>query len=98
MSLPVLAIATIIIVTIYVADRIIGTRCHRRVEELRAEWRSDFAKRFPPLSDDEFMARCRPGTRPEIALKVRRTLSDCLGIDYERIYPESQLVRDLGAE
>ncbi len=54
-----------------------------------------FHKRFPPISDDQFMALCPPGTNREIALKVRQVMSDCSGIDYEQIYPDSQLVRDL---
>lgn len=57
-----------------------------------------FEQKFPPLSDDEFVARCSPGTKPQIALKVRRTLADCLCVEYERIYPSSTLQDDLGAE
>ena len=57
-----------------------------------------FKERFPPISDAEFVARCRPGTRAEVALKVRATLADALGVDYERIYPSSRLMADLGAE
>jgi hypothetical protein len=56
-----------------------------------------FEKRFPPISDKEFLAQCEPGTNPEIALKVRRILSDSLGIEYERIHPNASLVRDLDA-
>jgi len=55
-----------------------------------------FERRFPPISDDEFMARCKPGTNREIALTVRRIVSTQLGVDYERIYPESLFVNDLG--
>lgn len=63
-------------------------------------WRKEraFRERFPPISDEEFLARCPPGTDPEIALKVRETLSDARGVDRERIYPESRLIADLGAE
>jgi hypothetical protein len=57
-----------------------------------------FEERFPPISDEEFVARCAPGTSPEVALGVRRMLSDALGVDYERIYPSSRLIKDLGAE
>jgi hypothetical protein len=59
--------------------------------------RTIFNERFPPISDAEFLARCRPGTRPDVALGVRRVLSDSLGVDYERIYPSSRLIEDLGA-
>ena len=57
-----------------------------------------FNERFPPISDAEFLARCSPGTDPDIALKVRRIVSDSLGVEYERIYPSSRLIADLGAE
>ena len=55
-------------------------------------------KQFPPISNQEFLERCTPGTNPYIALKVRRILSESLGVEYERIYPESRLLEDLGAE
>ncbi len=58
-----------------------------------------FEAKFPPISDDEFLALGEPGTHREIALKVRRRiLSDSLVIDYDRIYPSASLVDDLGAE
>jgi hypothetical protein len=57
-----------------------------------------FAERFPPISDAEFMARCTPGTRPEVALKVRRIVADAFGIEYERVYPSSRFVEDLDAD
>lgn len=60
--------------------------------------RNDFNERFPPISDDEFMARCPAGTNRVIALKVRRIIAHQLGIEYERIYPESSFVNDLGAD
>jgi hypothetical protein len=56
-----------------------------------------FDREFPPISDDEFMARSSC-TNPEIALKVRRILPECLNIDYERIHPSATLQGDLGAE
>ena len=57
-----------------------------------------FEKQFPPISDTEFMSLCPPGTKPTIALKVRRIFADQLGVEYERIYPSSRIVEDLGAE
>ena len=57
-----------------------------------------FNERFPPISDEEFLARCTPGTNPYIALKVRSVLSESLGVEYERIYPESRLAEDLIGE
>lgn len=53
---------------------------------------------FPPISDEEFLARCTPGTRPEVALTVRRIVAEQLGFEYERIYPSSRFVEDLGAD
>lgn len=55
-------------------------------------------ERFPPISDAEFVARCAPGTSPEVALKVRSIVADALGVDYDRVYPSSRLMEDLGAE
>jgi hypothetical protein len=57
-----------------------------------------FREKFPPISDAEFMALCPPGTRPEIALRVRKIISDSLNVEYERIYPSSRLNQDLGAD
>jgi hypothetical protein len=60
--------------------------------------RAAFAAKFPPMSDAKFVEQCGPGISPTVALKVRGNLSDALGVDYERIYPSSRLVEDLGAE
>jgi hypothetical protein len=57
-----------------------------------------FQERFPPMSDEEFVRACGPGTNPDIALRVRRIVSESLGVDYERIHPSSSFVNDLGAE
>lgn len=52
--------------------------------------REAFAQHFPPISDAEFMARCRPGTDPQVALRVRRIVAEACDVDYERIYPSSR--------
>ncbi len=57
-----------------------------------------FESRFPPISDEEFLARCGPGTDPEIALGVRRIVSEKLCIEYERIHPDASFIDDLGAD
>ena len=57
-----------------------------------------FEKRFPPISDAEFVARCTPGTDPAVALRVRRIVADWLGVEYERIYPSTRFVDDLGLD
>lgn len=58
----------------------------------------DFECRFPPISDEEFLARCGPGTDPEIALGVRRIVSEKLCIEYERIHPDASFMDDLGTD
>jgi len=57
-----------------------------------------FERYFPPISDDEFMAKMPAGTNREIALKVRRIVADQLFVEYERIHPECRFVEDLGAD
>ncbi len=55
-------------------------------------------EKWPPISDDEFIRRCTPGVDRERALKVRRIISDQLGVDYDRVYPEQRFVEDLGCD
>jgi hypothetical protein len=57
-----------------------------------------FQERFPPMSDEEFVRECGPGTNPQIALRVRRIVADQLGVEYERVHPSSSFANDLGAE
>ena len=59
---------------------------------------SDFDRHFPPITDEEYIARCTPGTNPDIALRVRKVIAEQLAVPYERIYPEARLVEDLGAD
>ncbi len=64
-----------------------------------SKWQNEsFKQRFPPISDAEFVARCGPTTNPKIALRVRRIVADQLGVEYDRIYPSSRFVEDLGAD
>jgi len=63
-----------------------------------ARKRAKFLERFPPISDAEFLAMCPRGTNRAVALKVRRIVADQLGVEYERIYPSSSFVNDLGCE
>ncbi len=65
---------------------------------VRKRHQAAFKERFPLISDAEFMALCAPGTDPWVALTVRRTLAEALAVDYERIYPSSRIIADLGAE
>lgn len=57
-----------------------------------------FKEKWPPISEDEFIRRCSPGGNRERALKVRRIISEQLGIDYDRVYPEQEFVKDLGCD
>ena len=59
--------------------------------------RAAFEERFPPITDAEFLARCPPGTNPEVALKVRRMVADYFAIEYERVHPSARFIEDLGA-
>lgn len=58
----------------------------------------DFERRFPPISEEEYLARCTPGTNSDIALRVRKVVAEQLDIPKERIYPSARLVEDLGAD
>ena len=60
--------------------------------------KASFEERFPPITEDKFVAACAPGTPRFVALGVRRTIAECLGVDYERIHPSARLGADLGAE
>lgn len=57
---------------------------------------SKWHREWPPIDDDEFMARCPPGANRAIALGVRSIVSEQLGVDYDRVYPEQRFVEDLG--
>jgi hypothetical protein len=59
---------------------------------------SGFAKKWPPISDDEFIARCHSGVDRDIALRVRAIVSKQLGIPYDQIYPKQNFVNDLGCD
>lgn len=57
-----------------------------------------FNESWPPIDDDEFLRRCSPGTNRETALKVRRIVSENLGVDYGQVYPEQSFVDDLDCD
>ena len=52
-------------------------------------------EKWPAIDDDEFLARCPPGTDREVALKVRRIVAEQTGIEYGHVYPEQSFVDDL---
>lgn len=62
------------------------------LKELNSE---RFDDKWPPIDDDEFLRRCRPGTRRHTALFVRKAVSEHLAIPYEQVYPEQSFVDDL---
>jgi hypothetical protein len=59
---------------------------------------ADFNARFPPISDEEFVARCTPGTDPDVALRVRRIIASHLAVEYERVHPSMSFIEDIGAD
>lgn len=65
-------------------DRVFGT-------DKFAQWEENYR----PLTDEEFLARCKPGISPETALKVRAILAEFSGIPEAKIHPEHRLVDDL---
>lgn len=49
------------------------------------------------VSNEEFMAACSVKDRA-IALRVRKILSECSGVDEENIHPNDRLIYELGME
>ena len=49
---------------------------------------ANFEKKYPPISDEEFLSRCGEGVNAEVALKARRIVANQTQIDYERITPD----------
>ncbi|MCA9120331.1 MAG: hypothetical protein H6822_10125 [Planctomycetaceae bacterium] len=80
-----------LVILVVVGVAIVVTSIHRRAV-------ARFNERFPPIGDDEFIRRCSPGTSRDIALRVRRIVSEQLGIEYERVYPEQRFIDDLSAD
>ena len=72
---------------------IVGVAILAVVDQIRRKDR--FNKRFPPINDDEFVRRCGPGVNRDTALRVRRIVSEQLGVEYDRVYPEQSFVDDL---
>lgn len=58
----------------------------------------EFEERFPPISDAEFVARCSPGTTPDMALWVRQIVSHHFAIEYDRVHPSCRFLEDFGAD
>jgi len=60
--------------------------------------RKTFRERFPPISDAEFLACCRSGTSPDVALKVRRIVAKHFAVEYQRVHPSSNFIEDIGVD
>ncbi|MFN3192050.1 MAG: hypothetical protein ACE361_16180 [Aureliella sp.] len=71
---------------------LIAISCGAKVQQ------ADFFARWPAISDEEFVARCSPGTNRDTALRVRRIVSEQLGIPYENVYPEQHFLQDLDCD
>ena len=54
-----------------------------------------FKRKWPSIDDDEFVRKCSPDINPKTALKVRRIISQQLGIPYEHIHPGQSFGNDL---
>ncbi len=65
---------------------------------LDSRQRAEFRKKFPPLTDDEFVERCGPNTDRQMALKVRNIVATQLNIPSAEIYPEHRFIDDLHAD
>jgi hypothetical protein len=82
-----LALAALLLVVLILAVQFVG----------RAQTAS-FNARFPPISDQEFVALCSPGTSPDVALRVRRIIAKRLAVEYERVHPSMNFIEDIGAD
>lgn len=84
---------TLVIVVVVGALVLLATALH--VDRAAQQ---DFEERFPPISDEEFIARCEPGCNPMVAIKVRKIVSEQLNVEYARIHPSSRFIDDLRAD
>lgn len=84
----VVLLAGVTIVVVIVCHQRNVIVCHQRNV-------AKFNERFPPIDDDEFVRRCGPGVNRDVAIRVRRIVSEQLGIEYERVYPDQKFVDDL---
>jgi len=58
-------------------------------------WGEKYKASHPELSDEEYLALFETDAAPEIALKVRKILSQVTAIDEARIRPQDRLIEDL---
>ena len=74
------SIAFIVAVVVAIAICMVGEI--RRAQKIRAK--------YPPISDEEFMAKLPPGTSRDIAMRVRSIVAEQMGVDRERIHPDTK--------
>lgn len=84
-----LAIVVIVFAAIVVVSGLLVLASEERDREA-------FHEGWPPISDDEFLEACPLGTDRFIALRVRRIVSEQLGVEYLRLHPGMRFVEDLG--
>ena len=61
------------------------------------DWAKPDGGEPPPLiSDEEFLALCKPGTNPDVALRVRRMVADSFGVNYGCLQSSTHFENDLG--
>ena len=58
--------------------------------------REAFNELWQPITEEEFMAACPPGTDRAVALRVRAIVAEQLGVEYARLHPAMRFVEDLG--
>lgn len=49
-----------------------------------------YVQKYPPISDEEFMARLPRGTSRDTALRIRAIISAQMGVPIENIHPETR--------
>lgn len=82
----------LVIVLALIVSLVLAVFCFDRIATRR------WMDRWRAISDDEFLAKCSPGVDPGRALKVRKIMSEQLGIPYDRIHPDQSFVDGLGCK
>ena len=69
-------------------------------QRLRKLWdqHSDYLRTHPPISDEEFLRRCSPGTPPDVALRVREIVAEVSCVPADQISPDARFVDDLAMD
>ena len=62
------------------------------------QWEESFLESHPELSEEEYLLLFDPPVDKDVALKVRKLISEISGLEENRIRPQDRLVTDLGLE